>query len=153
MLAVLGVSRVQLLSFFLLGAAFAAVLEIPLLSTSTCTVFARYRLQPHMQKKSHYSALGGDQGLLNKFFPDWATGDGSKRLPFVYNVAANAHYTYAPAFAEFGDQVRVVLFFLAGLRGVPLLVSSCVRECSALVEEMQKGVLHRARSGRSWLPD
>lgn len=30
---------------------------------------------------------GGDQGLLNDFFPDW------NRLSFTYNVTPSAYYT------------------------------------------------------------
>ena len=30
---------------------------------------------------------GGDQGLLNDFFPNW------HRLPFIYNVTPTAYYT------------------------------------------------------------
>lgn len=43
---------------------------------------------------------GGDQGLLNSFFSDWAKGDNSKRLPFIYNTCSTACYSYLPAFKE-----------------------------------------------------
>ena len=43
---------------------------------------------------------GGDQGLLNTFFGDWATKDISKHLPFLYNMCATAAYTYQPAFKQ-----------------------------------------------------
>jgi len=43
---------------------------------------------------------GGDQGLLNQFFGDWATADIKKHLPFVYNVTAYASYCYLPAFKQ-----------------------------------------------------
>ena len=43
---------------------------------------------------------GGDQGLLNTFFGDWATKDTSKHLPFLYNMCATATYTYQPAFKQ-----------------------------------------------------
>jgi hypothetical protein len=33
---------------------------------------------------------GGDQGLLNTFFNTWNTGSAASRLPFVYNMTANA---------------------------------------------------------------
>src|SRR5690242_11406422 len=33
---------------------------------------------------------GGDQGLLNSFFANWAIGDASARLSFTYNMTANA---------------------------------------------------------------
>ena len=41
---------------------------------------------------------GGDQGLLNMYFSDWATADASRRLPFLYNMCATATYTYLPAY-------------------------------------------------------
>lgn len=43
---------------------------------------------------------GGDQGLLNQFFSDWATKDISRRLPFIYNVVSQQFYTYQPAFKQ-----------------------------------------------------
>ena len=43
---------------------------------------------------------GGDQGVLNSFFSGWATGDSSKRLPFLYNTASTATYSYMPAFNQ-----------------------------------------------------
>ena len=43
---------------------------------------------------------GGDQGLLNTFFGNWATQDISKHLPFLYNMCATATYTYQPAFKQ-----------------------------------------------------
>lgn len=43
---------------------------------------------------------GGDQGLLNTFFSDWAVRDISKHLPFVYNLSAITVYTYLPAYQE-----------------------------------------------------
>lgn len=45
-----------------------------------------------------HQILGGDQGLLNQFFSSWSTSDASKRLPFVYNTASSATYSYLPAF-------------------------------------------------------
>jgi hypothetical protein len=43
---------------------------------------------------------GGDQGLLNSYFADWATSDISKHLPFAYNTASTATYSYLPAFKQ-----------------------------------------------------
>ena len=43
---------------------------------------------------------GGDQGLLNSFFSDWATKDIQKHLPFIYNVVSQAFYSYLPAFKQ-----------------------------------------------------
>uniref|UniRef100_A0A3B3BGU0 glycogenin glucosyltransferase n=1 Tax=Oryzias melastigma TaxID=30732 RepID=A0A3B3BGU0_ORYME len=54
----------------------------------------------------HGSFDGGDQGVLNGFFCDWATADISKHLPFIYNLSSIAIYTYLPAFKQ-----RLVLHF------------------------------------------
>lgn len=53
---------------------------------------------------------GGDQGLLNLYFSDWATKDIKRHLPFVYNVIGQAFYSYPPAFARFQGKIRVVHF-------------------------------------------
>jgi len=53
---------------------------------------------------------GGDQGLLNTLFSDWATKDISKHLPFTYNMVASASYSYLPAYKKFGQQVKIVHF-------------------------------------------
>lgn len=53
---------------------------------------------------------GGDQGLLNTYFSNWARTDINKHLPFIYNMAANLTYSYLPALLHFGTQVKVVHF-------------------------------------------
>jgi len=53
---------------------------------------------------------GGDQGLLNLFFSDWSTAESSHRLPFLYNMTTNVSYSYAPAYKQFYDKVKVVHF-------------------------------------------
>jgi len=53
---------------------------------------------------------GGDQGLLNTFFSDWATKDISKHLPFTYNMVASASYSYLPAYKQFGQHVKIIHF-------------------------------------------
>ncbi|XP_020037858.2 glycogenin-2 [Castor canadensis] len=58
----------------------------------------------------HGSFDGADQGLLNDFFSDWATGDIRKRLPFVYSLSVSTAYTYGPAFKQFGSGAKVVRF-------------------------------------------
>ncbi|XP_031440133.1 glycogenin-1b isoform X2 [Clupea harengus] len=58
----------------------------------------------------HGSFDGGDQGVLNAFFSDWATTDINKHLPFIYNLSSVAIYTYAPAFKQFGSNAKVVHF-------------------------------------------
>ncbi|XP_071603540.1 glycogenin-2 isoform X1 [Heliangelus exortis] len=58
----------------------------------------------------HGSFDGGDQGLLNSFFTNWATADIGKHLPFLYNLSSSAVYTYIPAFNHFGRDAKVVHF-------------------------------------------
>ncbi|XP_030324982.1 glycogenin-2 isoform X2 [Calypte anna] len=58
----------------------------------------------------HRSGSGGDQGLLNSFFSNWATADIGKHLPFLYNLSSSAVYTYSPAFNHFGRDAKVVHF-------------------------------------------
>lgn len=53
---------------------------------------------------------GADQGLLNSFFSGWSTQDIRKHLPFIYNLAGIALYSYLPAFKRFGASVKVVHF-------------------------------------------
>ncbi|XP_035390211.1 glycogenin-1a isoform X3 [Electrophorus electricus] len=53
---------------------------------------------------------GGDQGVLNSFFSDWATADISRHLPFIYNLSSIAIYTYLPAFKQYGHNAKVVHF-------------------------------------------
>ncbi|MEE6469039.1 hypothetical protein FKM82_008477 [Ascaphus truei] len=60
--------------------------------------------------EEHGSFDGGDQGLLNSFFNNWATADISKHLPFIYNLSISSIYTYIPAFKQFGSEAKVVHF-------------------------------------------
>lgn len=60
--------------------------------------------------EDHGSFDGGDQGLLNSFFGNWATADISKHLPFIYNLSISSIYTYSPAFKQFGSEAKVVHF-------------------------------------------
>jgi glycogenin glucosyltransferase len=53
---------------------------------------------------------GGDQGLLNLYFSDWATKDITRRLPFIYNVVSQAFYSYLPALKQYGKQTKVLHF-------------------------------------------
>jgi glycogenin glucosyltransferase len=53
---------------------------------------------------------GGDQGLLNLYWADWATKDIKYHLPFTYNMVPNAAYGYAPAFLRFGRNAKIVHF-------------------------------------------
>lgn len=53
---------------------------------------------------------GGDQGLLNMYFREWATKDISYHLPFLYNMVSNVCYTYAPAYKQFGKDAKIVHF-------------------------------------------
>ncbi|KAI3648146.1 hypothetical protein MP228_005392 [Amoeboaphelidium protococcarum] len=54
--------------------------------------------------ESQGSFDGGDQGLLNDYFKDWA------RIPFLFNVGFCALYSYVPAFHRFRSDVKVVHF-------------------------------------------
>ncbi|XP_042224885.1 glycogenin-1-like isoform X1 [Homarus americanus] len=47
---------------------------------------------------------GGDQGLLNSYFPNW------QRVSFIYNMVASATYTYLPAYKQFGANAKLVHF-------------------------------------------
>ncbi|XP_008306237.1 glycogenin-1b isoform X1 [Cynoglossus semilaevis] len=58
----------------------------------------------------HGSFDGGDQGVLNGFFDNWATADISKHLPFIYNLSSISIYTYLPAFKQYGGHAKVVHF-------------------------------------------
>jgi len=53
---------------------------------------------------------GGDQGLLNSYFANWAQSDSSRRLPFIYNTCSTACYSYLPAFKQFGENVKILHF-------------------------------------------
>ncbi|CAL8308932.1 unnamed protein product [Merluccius merluccius] len=66
------------------------------------------RLLEHARR--HGSFDGGDQGLLNAFFSDWAVSDINRHLPFVYNLSASTVYTYLPAFQRYGHDARIVHF-------------------------------------------
>ncbi|RXN02804.1 glycogenin-1-like isoform X1 [Labeo rohita] len=63
----------------------------------------------------HGSFDGGDQGVLNTFFNDWAVKDIRKHLPFVYNLTSAAVYTYLPAFQQYGHHAKIV-HFLGGTK-------------------------------------
>ncbi|KAJ8376022.1 hypothetical protein SKAU_G00066020 [Synaphobranchus kaupii] len=58
----------------------------------------------------HGSFDGGDQGILNGFFSNWATADITKHLPFIYNLSSIAIYSYLPAFKQYGANAKVVHF-------------------------------------------
>lgn len=66
------------------------------------------KLYQFAQEKGSFD--GGDQGLLNSYFSDWSVGPSERRIPFTYNLTINASYSYAPAFARFRDDIRVVHF-------------------------------------------
>lgn len=53
---------------------------------------------------------GGDQGLLNQFFSDWSRSEAVKRLPFFYNTASTATYSYLPAFRKYNEEIRIIHF-------------------------------------------
>lgn len=49
---------------------------------------------------NHLVSTGGDQGLLNIYFKDWAFKDISKHLPFIYNMTSSVSYSYLPAYRQ-----------------------------------------------------
>ncbi|KRY85699.1 Glycogenin-1 [Trichinella pseudospiralis] len=53
---------------------------------------------------------GADQGLLNLFFSDWRLKGPSHRLPYTYNTASSALYTYIAALKRFMGDVKIVHF-------------------------------------------
>jgi glycogenin glucosyltransferase len=53
---------------------------------------------------------GGDQGLLNLYYSDWAYKDLTRHLPFVYNCVTQAFTNYRPAFVYYRSTIRVVHF-------------------------------------------
>ncbi|PAV69842.1 hypothetical protein WR25_26080 isoform A [Diploscapter pachys] len=58
----------------------------------------------------HGSFDGGDQGLLNEFYPDWRDLPSAHRLPFIYNMTAGAFYTYPAAYKRYGKDTKIVHF-------------------------------------------
>ncbi|KRX80487.1 Glycogenin-1 [Trichinella sp. T6] len=53
---------------------------------------------------------GADQGLLNSFFSEWRLKGPSHRLPYTYNTASSALYTYIAALKRFMGDVKIVHF-------------------------------------------
>ncbi|XP_041941039.1 glycogenin-1a [Alosa sapidissima] len=66
------------------------------------------KLLTHCEEKGSFD--GGDQGVLNSYYSDWATADISKHLPFIYNLSSIAIYSYLPAFKQYGHEAKVVHF-------------------------------------------
>ncbi|XP_063870572.1 glycogenin-1-like isoform X5 [Scylla paramamosain] len=60
------------------------------------------RLLQHAESSGSFD--GGDQGLLNTFFPNW------QRVSFVFNMVASATYTYLPAYKQYGGDAKLVHF-------------------------------------------
>eukprot|EP00842_Homolaphlyctis_polyrhiza_P002717 jgi/Hompol1/3446/HPOL_003251-RA len=62
----------------------------------------------------HDSFDGGDQGILNSFFSTWShespTNPRTVRLSFIYNVTPSAHYSYLPAFKQYGANIAIIHF-------------------------------------------
>ena len=63
---------------------------------------------------------GGDQGLFNLYWADWATKDIKFHLPFIYNMTPNAAYGYAPAFQRYVVQYCIYIYSGASLIRTPL---------------------------------
>ncbi|KAL7753503.1 glycogenin glucosyltransferase [Sorochytrium milnesiophthora] len=64
-------------------------------------------LLAHLESRGSFD--GGDQGLLNQYFSDWATTP-SRHIPFTFNVTPTTVYSYAPAYRYFRQDVRVLHF-------------------------------------------
>ena len=88
---------------------------------------------------------GGDQGLLNLFFSDWATKDIQRHLPYLYNVIAQSFYSYLPAFKQWVltdvaiNAYTVLLFLCLGEKG-----PSCVND------QCFYRAMHFSAFARSW---
>jgi glycogenin glucosyltransferase len=93
---------------------------------------------------THGSFDGGDQGLLNLFFSDWATKDITKRLSFIYNVVSQEFYTYQPAFKKFGKNAKIVHF----IGSVKPWHASYNKSSGAI--DMHGDVTHRADLMQLW---
>lgn len=65
--------------------------------------------------REHRVSGFGDQGFLNRYYPEWYTGPPGRRLPVTYNVN-QLMYRVAPVWNELKDRMRVLHF--AG-RGKP----------------------------------
>ncbi|KAJ3041794.1 Glycogenin-2 [Rhizophlyctis rosea] len=75
-------------------------------------------LEQHSRRVGSFD--GGDQGLLNSYFDNWASGrskagasgpnEFTGRLPFTYNVTPSAFYSYLPAYMHFYRDISVVHF-------------------------------------------
>lgn len=68
-----------------------------------------YKRLEEFIKTSGSSFDGGDQGLLNNFFPGWAESS-TRRLSFLYNVVSHSFYSYLPAFLKYKDDIKIVHF-------------------------------------------
>ncbi|CAL4088111.1 unnamed protein product [Meganyctiphanes norvegica] len=47
---------------------------------------------------------GGDQGVLNTFFPKWNC------ISFIFNMVASAVYSYLPAYIKYGSMAKIIHF-------------------------------------------
>ncbi|XP_076833250.1 glycogenin-1a isoform X2 [Brachyhypopomus gauderio] len=83
---------------------------------------------------------GGDQGILNSFFSDWATADISKHLPFIYNLSSIAIYTYLPAFKQYGHNAKVV-HFLGKLKPWDYIYDATSKSVKGQTSDMQSNYL------------
>lgn len=68
-----------------------------------------------------YTTVGGDQGLLNRFFPRW------ERLPFTYNVHPGALVTKQAALA--GAEKKYAGDCLLNVSVLLCVVRTRYREC------------------------
>ncbi|ORX84372.1 hypothetical protein BCR32DRAFT_277171 [Anaeromyces robustus] len=76
-----------------------------------------FACKPSVETYSNLKALalssgsfdGADQGLLNRYFKNWSNTSYG-RLSFTFNVTPSAYYSYAPAYAEYMSNIKVVHF-------------------------------------------
>ena len=67
---------------------------------------------------------GGDQGLLNLYWSEWATKDIKYHLPFIFNVVPNVTYGYAPAYQRWVGKSAVALSWETDFENLVFLVFS-----------------------------
>ncbi len=69
---------------------------------------SRERYEDLMEKRATLPSYdGSDQGFLNSYFPDWYTGDPSRRLPMKFNVPRLLR-VYRPAWNRLTEDMRVL---------------------------------------------
>lgn len=86
--------------------------------------------------------VGGDQGLLNMYFRDWATKDIARHLPFIYNVVSQAFYSYLPAFTQWVLILKCSSWFIIEYSPLPNKASLPSLHISCWTLFLHKGSLY-----------